>query len=130
MNVNLSKSYAAVFGAVYTLVGILGFFVSTTLTSANLIIFPVNVVHNIAHLALIGLPGIAAYFAGRTLEYSRVMTVLFAILVLAGFLPQPFLGIIPLGGWDIALHALSGLAAFAAGWLAVRQVREVRPRAV
>lgn len=123
---NLSKSYAAVFGAVYTLVGILGFLVSTTLASANLIIFPVNVVHNIAHLALIGLPGIAAYFAGRTVEYARAMTVLFAVLVVAGFLPQPFLGIIPLGGWDIALHALSGLAAFAAGWIGYQQVRQPR----
>jgi hypothetical protein len=120
MNVSLSKSYALVFGAVYTLVGILGFFVSTTLASANLIIFPVNVVHNIAHLALIGIPGLVAYFVGRTVEYARVMTVLFAVLVVAGLLPQPFLGIIPLGGWDIALHALSGVAALVAGWLGYR----------
>jgi|SRR5690242_2244434 len=120
MNASLSKSYAVVFGAVYTLVGILGFFVSTTLTSADLIIFPVNVLHNIAHLALIGIPGLVAYFIGRTVEYARVMTVLFAVLVVAGFLPQPFLGIIPLGGWDIALHALSGIAALVAGWVGYR----------
>ena len=123
MNLSLSKSYAVVFGVVYTLVGILGFFVSTTLTSADLIVFPVNVLHNIAHLALIGIPGLVAYFAGRTVEYARAMAVLFAVLVVAGFLPQPFLGIIPLGGWDIALHALSGIAAAAAGWLAYGTVR-------
>ena len=123
MNLSLSKSYAAVFGAVYTLVGILGFFVSTTLASADLIVFPVNVLHNIAHLVLIGIPGLVAYFTGRTVGYARVMAVLFAILVVAGFLPQPFLGIIPLGGWDIALHALSGIAAAAAGWLAYGTVR-------
>lgn len=119
MNQSLSKTYALVFGGVYTLVGILGFFVSTTLATATLIIFPVNVVHNIAHLVLIGLTGLAAYFLGRTVEYSRAMTVLFAILVVAGFLPQPFLGIIPLGGWDIALHLLSGVAAFVAGWVSM-----------
>ena len=123
MNLSLSKSYAVVFGAIYTLVGILGFFVSTTLTSANLIVFPVNVVHNLAHLVLIGIPGLVAYFTGRTVGYARVMAALFAILVVAGFLPQPFLGIIPLGGWDIALHALSGIAAAAAGWLAYGTVR-------
>ena len=117
MNVNLAKTYAIVFGAVYTLVGILGFFVSTTLATATLIIFPVNVLHNIAHLVLIGLTGIAAYFLGRAVEYARAMAVLFLVLVIAGFLPQPFLGIIPLGGWDIGLHALSGIAAAAAGWL-------------
>ena len=125
---NLSKSYAAVFGAVYTLVGILGFFVSTTLATANLVIFPVNVLHNIAHLVVIGIPGLVAYFTGRETLYARAMAFLFAILVVAGLLPQPFLGIIPLGGWDIALHALSGIAAAAAGWLAYSATR--RPSTV
>ena len=119
MNVSLSKSYAVVFGAVYTLVGVLGFLVSTSLATADLIVFPVNVLHNVAHLVLIGIPGLVAYAIGRTVAYARVMAVLFAVLVVAGFFPQPFLGIIPLGGWDIVLHALSGIAAAAAGWLAV-----------
>lgn len=123
MNVSLSKSYAVVFGAVYTLVGLLGFLVSTSLATGTLIIFPVNLPHNLAHLVLIGIPGLVAYFIGRTVEYARAMTVLFAVLVVAGFLPQPFLGIIPLGGWDIALHALSGIAAAAAGWLAYGATR-------
>ncbi len=123
MNLSLSRSYAVVFGAVYSLVGILGFFVSTTLATANLIVFPVNVLHNVAHLVLIGIPGLVAYFTGRSVGYARVMTVLFAVLVVAGFLPQPFLGIIPLGGWDIALHALSGIAAAAAGWIAYGATR-------
>ncbi len=120
---DVSKAYALVFGGVYTLVGILGFFVSTTLATGTLILFPVNVVHNIAHLALIGIPGLIAYFVGRSVGYARAMTVLFAVLVVAGFFPQPFLGIIPLGGWDIALHAASGLAALAAGFLLYGQVR-------
>lgn len=123
MNTTLSRSYAGIFGAVYTLVGILGFFVSTTLATGTLIIFPVNVLHNVAHLVLIGLPGVAAYFAGRTVPYARAMAVLFAVLVVAGFLPQPFLGIIPLGGWDIALHAASGIAAAAAGWMGLTEMR-------
>ncbi len=120
---DVSKAYALVFGGVYTLVGILGFFVSTTLATGTLILFPVNVVHNIAHIALIGIPGLIAYFIGRSVGYARAMTVLFAVLVVAGFLPQPFLGIIPLGGWDIVLHAASGLAAAAAGFLLYKQAR-------
>ena len=123
MNLSLSKSYAVVFGGIYTLVGILGFFVSTTLTVADLIVFPVNVVHNIAHIALIGIPGLVAYFTGRTVGYARAMAVLFAVLVVAGLFPQPFIGIVPLGGWDIVLHALSGIAAAAAGWLAIAMPR-------
>jgi len=120
---DVSKAYALVFGGVYTLVGILGFFVSTTLATGTLILFPVNVVHNIAHIALIGIPGLIAYFIGRSVGYARAMTVLFAVLVVAGFFPQPFLGIIPLGGWDIVLHAASGLAAAAAGFLLYKQAR-------
>src|ERR1051325_8049732 len=114
---DVSKAYALVFGGVYTLVGILGFFVSTTLATGTLILFPVNVVHNIAHIALIGIPGLIAYFIGRSVGYARAMTVLFAVLVVAGFFPQPFLGIIPIGCRATVLHAATALAAAAAGFL-------------
>ena len=117
---NLSRIYAIAFGAVYTLVGIAGMFVSTTLATGTLILFPVNVVHNIVHLA-IGLAGIAAFMSGRTVEYARGAAVLFLVLVIAGFLPQPLLGIVPLGGADIALHALSGILAAVAGWMYVNR---------
>lgn len=113
---NLARIYAIAFGAVYTLVGVLGMFVSTTLATGTLILFPVNVVHNIVHLA-IGLAGIAAYMTGRSVEYCRGAAVLFLVLVIAGFLPQPLLGIVPLGGADIALHAVSGILAAVAGWM-------------
>jgi hypothetical protein len=45
------------------------------------------------------------------------MAVLFAILTVAGFLPQPLLGIVPLGGADIPLHAATAILAALAGWL-------------
>jgi hypothetical protein len=113
---NLARTYAIVFGVVYTLVGLIGFTVSTTLATATLIVFPVNVVHNIVHL-LIGLIGIGAFFSGRAVPYCRGMAVLFAILTVAGFLPQPLLGIVPLGGFDIPLHAATAILAGLAGWL-------------
>ena len=113
---NLARSYAIVFGVVYTLVGLIGFTVSSTLATANLIIFPVNVVHNIVHLVA-GLAGIGAYFGGQAVLYCRAMAVVFAVLTVAGFLPQPFLGLVPLGGADIVLHALTAILAGLAGWL-------------
>jgi hypothetical protein len=113
---NLARTYAIVFGVVYTLVGLIGFTVATTLTTAYLIVFPVNVVHNIVHL-LIGLIGIGAFFSGQAVAYCRGMAVLFAILTVAGFLPQPLLGIVPLGGADIPLHAATAILAALAGWL-------------
>jgi hypothetical protein len=119
---NIAKAYAAVFGIVYTLVGAVGFAVAPTMATANLIIFPVNAVHNAVHIVF-GLAGIAAWLTGREVIYCRVAAVLFAILTLAGFLPQPLLGLVPLGGADIVLHALTAVLAGVAGWF-------YRPRAV
>jgi Domain of unknown function (DUF4383) len=113
---NLSRIYAIAFGVVYTLVGLLGLTVSTTLATANLIVFPVNLLHNVVHV-VVGLLGLGAYFSGQTVTYARGMAILFAILTVAGFLPQPLLGLVPLGGADIGLHAATALLAAAAGWL-------------
>ena len=113
---NLPRIYAIVFGAVYTLVGLIGLAIAPTLATATLVVFPVNVLHNAVHV-LVGVAGLAAFFTNRTVEYARVVAVLFAVLTLAGFLPQPFLGLVPLGGLDIALHAATALLAVAAGWL-------------
>lgn len=113
---NLARTYALVFGVVYTIVGLGGFTVSSTMASADFIVFPVNIIHNLAHLVVIGLPGIIAYFMHREVAYARAMTVLFAILFIGGFFPQPFLGIVPLGGADLWLHLGSGVLAGIAGW--------------
>src|SRR5262245_54780540 len=112
---NLSRTYAVAFGVVYTIVGLIGFAFSTTLATANLLVFPVNVLHNVVHLA-VGLLGVGAFLTGRTVPYARAMAVLFAVLTLAGFLPQPLLGLVPLGGADIVLHALTAILAGVAGW--------------
>jgi hypothetical protein len=112
---NLSRIYAIAFGVVYTLVGILGLFVAPTLDVHNLIIFPVNVLHNVVHL-LVGILGIAAFMTNRTVEYARGVGIVFVVLTIAGFLPQPLLGLVPLGGADIALHALTALLGLVAGF--------------
>ncbi|MBJ7599290.1 MAG: hypothetical protein DLM67_19725 [Candidatus Nephthysia bennettiae] len=57
------------------------------------------------------------------------MAILFAILTVAGFLPQPLLGLVPLGGADILLHAATALLAAAAGWV-YRPQSAGRPAAV
>jgi hypothetical protein len=115
-SMNLSRIYAIAFGVVYTLVGLIGLAVAPTLATATLIVFPVNVLHNAVHI-LVGVVGIAAFLSNRTVEYARGMAVLFAVLTIAGLLPQPLLGLVPLGGLDIALHAATALLAAAAGWL-------------
>ena len=119
---NLARLYAIVFGVVYTAVGLIGFAVSTTLATADLLVFPVNVVHNLVHL-LIGLLGIAAFATGRQIAYCRGMAVAFTVLTVAGFLPQPLLGLVPLGGADIPLHAATAILAALAGWASVGTAR-------
>jgi hypothetical protein len=113
---NLARIYAIVFGAVYTLVGLVGFAVAPGLATGTLVVFPVNVLHNVVHL-LVGVLGVAAFVTGRTVEYARAMAILFAILAVAGFAPQPLLGLVPLGGSDIALHVATALLGAIAGWL-------------
>jgi Domain of unknown function (DUF4383) len=113
---NLAKAYATVFGIVYTLVGLIGFAVAPTMAVGTLIVFPVNGVHNAVHL-VVGLAGIGAVLSGRSVIYARAMAVLFAVLTVAAFLPQPSPELVPLGGADIALHAATALLAAAAGWL-------------
>ncbi len=113
---NLARVYSIAFGSVYTLVGLIGFAIAPGIATGTLIIFPINGLHDAAHL-LVGLLGIAAFFLNRNVEYARFMAVLFAVLTVAGFAPQPLLGLIPLGGADIGLHAATALLAAAAGWL-------------
>lgn len=94
---NLARVYAIAFGVVYTLVGLIGFAIAPGLSTGTLIIFPINGPHNVAHL-LVGLLGIAAFLLNRNVEYASFMAVLFAVLTVAGFAPQPLLSLIPLGG--------------------------------
>lgn len=119
---NLARIYAITFGAVYAVVGLVGFAVAPTLETHNLVIFPVNLIHNSVHL-LVGLAGLAAFFTAREVLYSRGVAIVFAVLVVAGFLPQPLLGLVPLGGWDIALHAATAILGGLAGWMYANSAR-------
>jgi len=113
---NLPRTYAIVFGVVYTAVGMIGLLVAPTLATATLIVFPVNLLHNVVHL-LVGALGIAAFVSNRTVEYARAVAIVFVVITIAGLLPQPLLGLVPLGGLDLALHAATAILAAAAGWL-------------
>jgi hypothetical protein len=113
---NLPRIYAIVFGVVYTLVGVVGFLVAPGRATGTLVVFPVNGPHNLVHL-LVGVIGVIAFATNRSVQYARAMAVLFAILAVAGFLPQPLVGLVPLGGTDIVLHAATALLGAAAGWL-------------
>ena len=97
----LTQKAAMVFGVVFLLVGLLG-------------LFPVNLLHNLVHLAF-GVWGLAAsrsYTASR--GYHRAGAVIYLVLVVLAFFAPTTFGLIPIGGNDIWLHAVlaAGLGYF------------------
>lgn len=112
---SLNQTLALVFGAVYALVGILGFFVSGDVDfagedGASLLGFDVNGLHNVVHLLI----GVALLAASRTHAAARSANLAIgAVYVLLGIL-GPFINdtgadIIGLNGADHFLHLASGI---------------------
>lgn len=114
---------ALIAGAVFLLVGLLGFTVSGGHHAAGtegghlLGIFEVNVLHNIVHLA-VGAGLIAGSLAGPRLARTT-NTIVGAVYLLVGLLGLFLIGtsanIIALNGWDNGLHLLSGAALLVIG---------------
>jgi len=120
---------AGIFGAVYALVGVLGFLPflggSYTLDPHNLLaLFAVNVVHNIVHLA-VALGGLAAYSGGEatSIMFARTVGVVYALLAVLGIVAGSgnFLGLVPIGGLDVVLHAVTAAVLLYVGFAAPRR---------
>jgi hypothetical protein len=118
------RRFALVFGIVFLLVGVAGFIPGVTQPHDHpnvmlkagmglvLGLFPVNVLHNAAHL-LFGAWGLAASRSdGAASTYGKVVFIAYAVLTVMGLIPAMNLntafGFVPLYGHDIWLHA--GLA--------------------
>ncbi|HEX6690408.1 MAG TPA: DUF4383 domain-containing protein [Burkholderiales bacterium] len=128
-----TTAFALIFGIAFTLAGILGMFPAaltpppadapattfTVLYGYLLGLFPVNVLHSAAHLA-IGIAGLAAASSeAMSRRYAQALALIYGLLGVMGLLPQPFntvFGLIPVHGHDVWLHL--GTAAVAAyfGW--------------
>jgi hypothetical protein len=94
---------ALVFGAIYLLAGILGFF-----NHALLGIFQVNLLHNLVHVG-IGVGGLAAASSvANSKTFCQIAAVILLLLGLIGIgIANPF-GLLYIGGSDIALHLVTG----------------------
>ena len=81
-------------------------------------LFPVNVFHNLAHLAL-GVWGILAArsFSGAR-SYARIAGILYIVLAVLGYVDPTAFGTMPLGGGDIALHVVLGIVLAGVGFTA------------
>jgi hypothetical protein len=132
-----TRYYALAMGAVFLAVGVLGFVPGLIVhpegmpplaveTGHGLLfgLFPVNLLHNVVHLAF-GLWGVVAWrsFAASRI-YARATTVVYAVLFVMGLIPglDTLFGLVPLHGSDVWLH---GLIAAVSGYFAYAPVTMV-----
>ncbi|MFN3652336.1 MAG: DUF4383 domain-containing protein [Armatimonadota bacterium] len=127
------RTFSLVYGIVFLLVGILGFIPGLVQPAAHLAdlrvdanhgmllgLFPVNLLHNLVHIAI----GIWGIVAARTLEASRTygksMAVFYGLLTVLGLIPatSTLFGLVPIHGNDVWLHAAAALIAAYFGWVA------------
>ena len=133
-----NRLVAIIFGAVYLVVGALGFLVTAGVdfiaTEGGLLlgIFEVNPLHNIVHLLI----GAALLIAGLSSVSAAKATniVVGAVYLLVGivgfFLVGTALNILALNTFDHFLHLVSALVLLGVGLAAERGVNTTRTRAV
>lgn len=131
---------AMIFGVVFLLAGISGFFPAPPPPGAPplavehghglaLGLFPVNTLHNAIHL-LFGVLGIAAA-RGAVMSargYFQIVAISYAALTVLGLIPatQTTFGLVPIWGHDVWLHALLGGGAAYFAYLAPAGVADAR----
>ena len=114
---------AQVFGVVFILAAVAGFVApggmgmeaSHESAAKALGIFPVNLLHNIVHLAF-GIWGlVAAKSFGAAKSYATIGGAIYLSLAVLGFVVPDGFGLVPLGGNDIWLHLVLGGALLSFG---------------
>jgi hypothetical protein len=109
----MTKTIATLFGAIYLIVGILGFIPalggSASMSDSSLFgIASVNIPHNIVHL-IIGLAGLSG---GRSeagaAAFCKTFGIILLVIGLLGFVQPNLFGILPIGGYDIWIHLITG----------------------
>lgn len=129
MRTSVNRTLATVFGAVYVLVGLLGFAVTGGVdfiaTDGGLLlgIFQVNPLHNLAHIAIGAALVIAGLASTRAAKATNVtIGAAYLLLGIAGFfLAGTALNILALNTADHILHLASALVLLAVGLSAERE---------
>ena len=126
---SVNSTVALAFGAIYALVGVVGFFVSGDVPFAGkdgdpLVLFDVNGLHNIVHLLI----GVALIGASRTTASARganlaIGATYILLGVLGPVINDSAVDVIGLNGADHVLHLVSGAALVATALLADKRAR-------
>ncbi len=115
-----TRAVVGVLGAVYVIVGILGFLGDPIVTpgshadmpsaSGDLMgLFPINAIHNVVHLLIGGILLYGATEVGRAVMVARAVAITYALVGVLGLIAPDTFGLMPIGGNDVWLHILIGL---------------------
>jgi hypothetical protein len=124
-----TRHFAMMIGLVYVAIGLLGFFpgvVSVPPLGAPdvavetgygylLGLFPINILHNVVHLAVGAWGMTASRTLAGSLSFARGLAIFYGVLTVMGLIPglNTTFGLIPLFSHDIWLHAVTaGVAAY------------------
>lgn len=115
----LNQRFAALFGVVYLLVGIVGFFVTgdigfTAEAGDDTLLLELNPLHNIVHLAIGALWLIGAFAgAGAAKSVNVVVGAVLLVVGVAGFFVSGGTDILALNAADNAVHIVTAVLALA-----------------
>ncbi len=113
------RTAAKVFGAVFVLIGVLGFVPALTPDGNLLGLFHVNTLHNIIHLVS-GFVALAAGYASvrNSRLYFQVFGVVYALVALLGLVygENDILGLVSNNMADTLLHIVIAVAALTLGF--------------
>ncbi|WP_129793791.1 DUF4383 domain-containing protein [Sphingosinicella sp. CPCC 101087] len=127
------RTFALIFGIVFLAVGAAGFvpgllhaphpdhpdLAVDAMYGRLLGLFPVNVLHNLVHIAF-GIWGVIAYRSVHASRfYGKAVTVSYAVLTVMGLVPglNTLFGLAPLFGHDVWLHVVLAVVAGYFGWI-------------
>jgi hypothetical protein len=108
---------AFVFGLFYTVFGLVGFTATGFGASGRLVLFDLSFLDNLAHLG-IGALGLVAFTSGVRPAglFARVAGVVFGLAAILGLVITNPMSALPIGGWDVLLHAASAVVLLYAGF--------------
>ena len=125
------RAFARIFGVAFLLIGLSGFVPGLspahdhpglTVDAGSALalgLFPVNILHNLAHLAF-GVWGlVASRGAGASRAYGKGVAIAYGLLTVMGLIPaaNTTFGLVPIYGNDVWLHALLALIGGYFGWV-------------
>lgn len=129
----IARTVVLVLGAIYVVVGIIGFIPGLVTGSpppgmdsaqGNLLgIFAVNALHNVVHLAIGAALLYGATSTAAAIAVARAIGVVYIVVGLLGFVAPDTFGLMPIGGNDVFLHLGTGLVLLAIGFMDLERDR-------